>query len=408
MAAGRPVQVRTPIALVLLLLNLARLTLAYAPLSDSSLRAIPSGGSDFDIRTGALLSPILIPRVPGTPGSAKVQEHFASFFRSELPLWTAERHNSTSTTPATGDILVPFSNLIFRRDPPWAKTGDVSRLTLVAHYDSLYRPEGFIGATDSAVPCALLMHVARSVDAALSRKWEGGFEGDGLEDVEERGVQIIFLDGEEAWATWTDTDSIYGARYGLFLLDFVYSGKREASQSRLTREFFLCRALADTWASTPHEPESVYPDPLSSISLFFLLDLLGDANPHVPSYFQNTHWAYQNLAEIEDRMRRLGLLETGPQTQFLPEKDKKASQFTFGFIGDDHIPFLKRGVDVLHVIPTPFPRFWHTMDDDGEHLDLPTVRDWGKIVTAFVAEWMELDRELAAGGGRRENGKDEL
>lgn len=215
MAARGISKVTSPLAQALFLLAYVALTFAYAPLSDASLRNIPSGGNDFDIQAGALLSPILIPRVPGTPGSAKVQEHFVSFFREQLPLWTLEWHNSTSTTPATGDTLVPFSNLIFRRDPPWAKTGDVSRLTLVAHYDSLYRPEGFIGATDSAAPCAVLMHVARSVDAALSRKWEaGGSGGDELEDVEEKGVQIVFLDGEEAWVSWTETDSIYGARYG--------------------------------------------------------------------------------------------------------------------------------------------------------------------------------------------------
>lgn len=88
----------------------------------------------------------------------------------------------------------------------------MSRLTLVAHYDSMYRPEGFVGATDSAAPCAVLMHVARSVDGALSRKWAGGRAGDGLEDVQEMGVQIVFLDGEEAWVSWTEEDSVYGAR----------------------------------------------------------------------------------------------------------------------------------------------------------------------------------------------------
>lgn len=196
----------------LTLLLLLKLAVAYAPLSDASLRTIPSGGADFDIHTGPLLSPILTPRVPGTPGHARVQSHFVSFFRSQLPLWSVEWHNSTSTTPATGSALVPFSSLIFRRDPPWARTGDVSRLTLVAHYDSMYRPEGFVGATDSAAPCAVLMHVARSVDGALSRKWAGGRAGDGLEDVQEMGVQIVFLDGEEAWVSWTEEDSVYGAR----------------------------------------------------------------------------------------------------------------------------------------------------------------------------------------------------
>lgn len=187
---------------------------AYTQLSDDSLNHIPSGGADFDIHHGALLSPILIPRVPGTPGSQKVQDHITSFFASQLPKWTVEWHNSTSTTPATGSIQVPFRNLIIRRDPPWAAVGDVGHLTLAAHYDSLYRPDGFIGATDSAAPCAMLMHVARSVDEALTRKWAvmqaSGEAGDGLE--EEKGVQVIFFDGEEAWEQWSTADSLYGSR----------------------------------------------------------------------------------------------------------------------------------------------------------------------------------------------------
>jgi glutaminyl-peptide cyclotransferase len=54
------------------------------------------------------------------------------------------------------------------------------------------------------------------------------------------------------------------------------------------------------------------------------------------------------------------------------------------------VPFMARGVDILHIIPTPFPAEWHTMEDDGEHLDMASVHDWTKIVTAFVVEWMEL------------------
>jgi glutaminyl-peptide cyclotransferase len=30
-------------------------------------------------------------------------------------------------------------------------------------------------------------------------------------------------------------------------------------------------------------------------------------------------------------------------------------------MGDDHLPFLHRGVSVLHVIAEPFPRVWHTL-----------------------------------------------
>lgn len=43
---------------------------------------------------------------------------------------------------------------------------------------------------------------------------EKGDEDD--EDVAETTLQLIFFDGEEAFVDWTDTDSIYGARYGFF------------------------------------------------------------------------------------------------------------------------------------------------------------------------------------------------
>jgi hypothetical protein len=141
-----------------------------------------------------------------------------------------------------------------------------------------------------------------------------------------------------------------------------------------------------------HPALSTYKTLLNSISLFLLLDLLGSANPKIPSYFETTHWAYRGLADIESRLRSLNLLQTKPRTPFLPEKEKLANTFNkLGTIQDDHIPFMARGVEVLHIIPTPFPKVWHTMDDDGEHLDPPTVEDWAKIITAFVGEWMDLE-----------------
>lgn len=135
---------------------------------------------------------------------------------------------------------------------------------------------------------------------------------------------------------------------------------------------------------------STYRTPLHSISLFVLLDLLGAPDPRVPSYFLTTHWAYKNMASLEKRMRDLGLLESKPAQPFLPDGNKKSSDFGYGGIEDDHIPFLRRGVDILHLIPTPFPNVWHTMEDDGEHLDMPSVNDWTKLVLAFTAEWMDL------------------
>ena len=87
-------------------------------------------------------------------------------------------------------------------------------LTLVAHYDSKYRPEGFIGATDSAAPCAMMMFVAKVIDGYVQRMYDEMQELEEGGTVEmDMGVQMIFLDGEEAFQSWTDTDSLYGSRY---------------------------------------------------------------------------------------------------------------------------------------------------------------------------------------------------
>ncbi|KAK6584268.1 hypothetical protein PZA11_002492 [Diplocarpon coronariae] len=336
---------------------------AYTPLSDETLKNLPDAGADFDIKTGSILAPILIPRVPGTPGNSAVQQHFVQWFKANLPLWTIGFQNSTATTPATGTKQVPFTNIVVTRDPPWAKVGDVGRLALVAHFDSKLTPTGFIGATDSAAPCAMIMHAARSVDEALTKKWEA-MEAEGSSGLdEERGVQILLLDGEEAFDRWTDSDSLYGAR-----------------------------SLAEEWEATPHAAMSIYHSYLSSISLFLLLDLLGASNPSVPSYFKTTHWAYQNLAKIESRLRALNLQKSGASKPFLPESEKNSAAFqNAATIGDDHVPFLARGVEILHIIPTPFPSVWHKIEDDAEHLDMPTVEDWARIVTAFIGEWMDLE-----------------
>ncbi|KAM3068201.1 hypothetical protein ACMFMG_011248 [Clarireedia jacksonii] len=346
--------------LALLLVNYCNVN-AYTSLSDDSLRSLPSGGADFDIKDGSILAPILIPRVPGTPGSQTVQRHLVNFFTTHLPLWRIEYQNSSSMTPVTGNKQVPFVNIIITRDPPWAKPGDVGRLALVAHYDSKITPTGFIGATDSAAPCAMIMHAARSVDNALTKKWAAMEAAGDIGLDEEKGVQILFLDGEEAFLSWTNDDSLYGSR-----------------------------SLAESWESEPHAAMSMYKNPLNSINLFLLLDLLGHNKPSIPSYFETTHWAYRKLGAIEERLRSLGISQSNVDHPFLRDSNRVTVP-NAGGIQDDHLPFMARGVEILHIIPTPFPDVWHTINDDGEHLDMPTVEDWAKILTAFVAEWMDLE-----------------
>lgn len=357
-----------PLVTFLQLLIFTSLGSSYAILSDDTLRSLPRPGKDFDVDGGSLLAPILVPRVPGTPGSAAVLEHFAHFFRTVLPDWDVTFQNSSSTTPTSNGVEIPFTNLIASRGPPWASAGDTSRLTLVAHYDSKIEPAGFIGAIDSAAPCAMIMHAVRSIDAAMTRKWKA-MQKEGVDtfmDMEEhKGIQVIFLDGEEAFMTWTDTDSIYGAR-----------------------------SLAEEWDNSQHPAMSTYKTKLESISLFVLLDLLGAKDPSIPTYFKTTHWAYQNMAALETRLRELEQFRSAGGKMWLPESGKDphaASAFPSYVMQDDHIPFMARGVEVLHLIPLQFPSVWHRIEDDGEHLDGPTVEDWAMLTTAFAAEWLELE-----------------
>lgn len=171
---------------------------------------------------------------------------------------------------------------------------------------------------------------------------------------------------------------------------------------------------------------STHHNELSSMSLFLLLDLLGAKNPKVPSYFRTTHWAYQLMGILEKRLRSLRQFKSSPnypsskgakskgerkrnaknndddeegkekkEPEWLVDTGKDKERFGSG-IEDDHIPFMERGVEVLHIIPSPFPKVWHKMTDNGENLDLDTVEDWALLVTAFVAEWMDLEDHLGS------------
>ncbi|KAF2224571.1 hypothetical protein BDZ85DRAFT_104142 [Elsinoe ampelina] len=363
------------------LAGLWQLSASYTPLSETSLKNLPTPGNDFHIKDGSILAPILIPRVPGTPGSTKVLTHFVDFFQQTLPKWNITFQNSSQTTPTSNGKKIPFVNIIATRDPPWAQPGEVGRLNLVAHYDSKLSPEGFIGAIDSAAPCAMILHAVRSIDEALTKKWEdmeakGAGQDDLGDPADNQGIQVLLLDGEEAFHVWTDSDSLYGAR-----------------------------SLAEEWEITTHGLSS-YQSPLQAIDLFVLLDLLGSAKPQVPSYFKTTHWAYKHMSDVEERMRKLGLFKSSPnhpskrtpadkampEPLFLNEKNKQDSDsWLGGHIGDDHVPFMARGVEILHMIPASFPEVWHEITDDGEHLDTNTVEDWAQLMTAFTAEWLDLE-----------------
>lgn len=63
------------------------------------------------------------------------------------------------------------------------------------------------------MPCALLLDLAETLDPLLllrQKRVDEGLEDD--EDIADTTLQLVFFDGEEAFVSWTATDSIYGAR----------------------------------------------------------------------------------------------------------------------------------------------------------------------------------------------------
>lgn len=47
-------------------------------------------------------------------------------------------------------------------------------------------------------------------------------------------------------------------------------------------------------------------------------------------------------------------------------------------------------VSVLHLIPYPFPKFWHKASDNEEALSYPAINNFARILRVFVAEYLQL------------------
>ena len=82
----------------------------------------------------------------------------------------------------------------------------------------------------------MLLDLAEALTPLLKARKERLAQGkailrDGFdeEEVAETTLQIVFFDGEEAFHDWTDTDSIYGARWVLSCLSELFSFRLQSS-----------------------------------------------------------------------------------------------------------------------------------------------------------------------------------
>ncbi|XP_073454185.1 LOW QUALITY PROTEIN: glutaminyl-peptide cyclotransferase-like protein [Aquarana catesbeiana] len=300
--------------------------------------------SEIDVKRlwSSFIRPMLIERSPGSPGNRRVRELISGHLRSLSAGWTVDLDEFDAVTPRG---KLSFGNIVATLNP-----SAPHRLVFACHLDSKWflpdrRGRAFVGATDSAVPCALILE---AITALNHRLQEHKKKGSPLT------LQLFFLDGEEAFGEWSESDSLYGARH---------------LAGRLEKEPIQGGGGTQ----------------LDAIDLFVLLDLLGAPNPLIVNHFEETRNHFMRLHSLEKRLHRLNLLQSHPveNSYFRPE-------WYYGSVEDDHIPFLRKGVPVLHVISTPFPEVWHTHDDTEEKLHRPTVANLCRIFVAFLSETLAL------------------
>lgn len=345
-----------------------------------------------------LIMPFNMPRTPGSIQSRIIQEYIKDFYSFGLDNdWTVE-------TDFFEENEHNFTNLVFTlENPNYESNGDDENrkyLLLAAHYDTLIPLSGFIGAMDSAASCAILMYVSKYIDSLWTAELRSSNDSDNVAGDDDDGnnsgsslhprnliasgygIKVVFFDGEEAIVKWTDTDSLYGARH-----------------------------LAQKWSEN---------GTLEKLKLFVLMDLIGGQTDDriksfsITSYFQSSHEYYKLLSTIEDQYldlifedqnvataqtekgdtnlsRRNGNVERPPK-----ELDPSNEVFILTSnirIKDDHVPFHHHQVPILHLIPSPFPPHWHTMDDDFDHLDQEEINKWAVMMSEFTVLAAQMGSE---------------
>jgi Zn-dependent M28 family amino/carboxypeptidase len=140
-------------------------------------------------------------------------------------------------------------------------------------------------------------------------------------------VWLVFFDGEEAIKGWTDTDSAYGSRH-----------------------------LAIKWQAD---------GALKRIKAFLLADMIGDRDLDVERDLNSTPWLLDLVGQAAAKY--------GDQSYFFQNQEQ---------VGDDHTPFMQRGVPCADIIDFDYGyqnAFWHTPQDTMDKLSAKSLTIIGDV-----------------------------
>lgn len=247
------------------------------------------------------------PHPPGSPAIGRVQQYIRGELASDG--CTIEQDDFHASTPMGP---VAMENIVAKI--PGRGPGIVLLLT---HYDNL-RLEGFVGADDSGSSTALMLEMARLLCGRSSS------EGRPLS------VWIGFLDGEEAFVQWSNTDGTYGSR-------------ELAAKLALSRELRRVKAV-------------------------LLADMIGERDLAIRRESNSTAWLTDLVWSTAARL--------GYRRYFLDDSTT---------IEDDHIPFLRRGVPAVDIIDIDYP-YWHTTADTLDKVSPQSMAIVGHVLLATLDE----------------------
>ena len=190
-------------------------------------------------------------------------------------------------------------------------------LVITGHFDSKPMPgRVFLGANDGGSSTGFLLEMARVVGSMQRRD----------------DIVLVWLDGEEAFGEWSDTNGTFGSRQ-----------------------------LAEKWAQD---------GTLSRIKALINVDMIGD----------------KDLDILLDANSSPGLRRLVWQTA----ADLGYGEYFLNSpagIEDDHLPFLKRGVTALDLIDFdygPDNRYWHNENDTMDKLGAHSFEVVGNVLAAVL------------------------
>jgi glutaminyl-peptide cyclotransferase len=221
-------------------------------------------------------------------------------------------------TAGTVEGKFPVRNIIAKF--PGTKDGII---VILGHYDTNYwlRGTGYVGANDGGSSTAILLEYANQLRIGLRDKKRDGYS-----------VWLVWTDGEEAVKTWSDTDSLYGARH-----------------------------LAEKW-----EKDGT----LKKIKALMVMDMIGDADLDIQRNTKGTPWLLDLIYAAAERL--------GYQSHFYAAQEP---------IEDDHIPFLSRGVPSADVIDLDYGYnnvFHHTPQDTMDKLSPKSLEVVGDTIMETI------------------------